>query len=51
MFFDTNVLVRSRAAPHHGLARRRMVSEGKETLRISRQILRKYLAVVTRPQS
>ena len=51
MFFDTNVLVRLRAAPHHGSARRRMVSEGNETSRISRQILREYLAVVTRPQS
>ncbi len=55
MFFDTNVLVRSRfeAAPHHGPARRRMIraSEGSETLRISRQVLREYLATVTRPQS
>lgn len=55
MFFDTNVLVLSRfeAAPNHNLARRRMFSacEGDETLRISRQVLREYLATVTRPQS
>ena len=55
MFCDTNVLVRSRfkAAPHHDLARRRMIraGEGNETLRISRQVLREYLAVVTRPQT
>ena len=55
MFFDTNVLVLSRfeAAPNHSLARRRMISacEGVETLRIGRQVLREYLATVTRPQS
>ena len=54
MFFDTNVLIRARfeAAPDHELARRRMskAAEGQEALRISRQVLREYLAVVTRPQ-
>ena len=55
MFFDTNVLIRARfaAAPDHELARRRMsqAAEGQEALRISRQILREYLATVTRPQA
>ena len=55
MFFDTNVLVRARfeAAPDHRLARLRMseASERRETLRISRQVLREYLATVTRPQA
>ena len=55
MFLDTNVLVRARfeAAPGHGLARRRMQEAGEsgEALRISRQVLREYLATVTRPQS
>ena len=55
MFFDTNVLIRARfeAAPGHELARRRMskAAEGHEALRISRQVLREYLAVVTRPQA
>ena len=54
MFFDTNVLVRARfeAAPGHLLARRRMSESGRtdEPLRISRQVLREYLATVTRPQ-
>ena len=54
MFLDTNVLVLSRfeAAPNHSRARHRMRTaiEGKETLRISRQVLREYLATVTRPQ-
>ena len=54
MFFDTNVLVRARfeAAPSHDLARRRMGEAGEsgEALRISRQVLREYLATVTRPQ-
>ena len=55
MFFDTNVLVRSRfeAAPSNAIARRRMkeTSDSGETLRISRQIVREYLATVTRPQA
>jgi len=54
MFLDTNVLVRARfgAAPNHDLARKRMQEAGKsgEVLRISRQVLREYLATVTRPQ-
>ena len=55
MFLDTNVLVRARfeAAPSHSLARRSLKEAGEsgEALRISRQILREYLATVTRPQS
>ena len=55
MFFDTNVLVRARfeAAPGHRLARRRMSEAGRtdEPLRISRQVIREYLATVTRPQA
>ena len=55
MFFDTNVLVRSRfeAAPGNAVARHWMkeTSDSGETLRISRQIVREYLATVTRPQS
>lgn len=55
MFFDTNVLVRARfeAAPGHRLARRQMSEIGgtDEPLRISRQVIREYLATVTRPQS
>ena len=54
MFFDTNVLVRARfeEAPSHILARRRMqeAGESREALRISRQVLREYLATVARPQ-
>lgn len=54
MFLDTNVLVRARfeAAPGHGPARRRVsdAGGGREALRISRQVLREYLATVTRPQ-
>jgi len=54
MFFDTNVLVRARfeAAPGHATARRRMQEAGEsgELLRISRQVVREYLATVTRPQ-
>ena len=54
MFLDTNVLVRARfeAAPGHAIARRRMQDAGEsgEYLRISRQVVREYLATVTRPQ-
>ncbi len=54
MFLDTNVLVRARfeAAPDHAIARRQMqeVGESGESLRISRQVAREYLATVTRPQ-
>ena len=54
MFIDTNVLVYSRIseAPDHHIARAsldRAVGDG-EPVRISRQIVREYLAVVTRPQ-
>ena len=55
MFIDTNVFVNSRIpdAPDHDVARERLdhALQGDETLRISRQILREYLAVVTRPQT
>ena len=54
MFIDTNVLVNSRisGAPHHVLARAYLerVFGGPEPLRISRQVIREYLAVVTRQQ-
>ncbi len=54
MFVDTNVLVNSRAAgaPHHEIARELLTTarQGAEPLRISRQVVREYLAVVTRPQ-
>ena len=55
MFVDTNVLVRARIleAPDHEVARDslgRALAES-EPLRISRQVLREYLAVVTRPQT
>ena len=54
MFLDTDVLVLARfeAAPRHRLARRRMREAGNsgEILRISRQVVREYLATVTRPQ-
>ena len=55
MFVDTNVLVYARfiEAPDHEAARASLESaiEKPEALRISRQILREYLAVVTRPQA
>ena len=54
MFLDTNVLVRARfeAAPSHGPARHWMgeVGASGEAMRISRQVMREYLATVTRPQ-
>ena len=54
MFIDTNVLVRARfaIAPQHGLARARLSDAigSSERPRISRQVVREYLAVVTRPQ-
>ena len=54
MFVDTNVLVNARAvsAPHHSRARDTLerALQGVEPLQISRQIIREYLAVVTRPQ-
>ena len=55
MFVDTNVLVRARfeAAPDHDSARRSLgaAADSNELLRINRQVLREYLATVTRPQS
>ena len=55
MFIDTNVFVNSRIphAPDHVIARERLVHaiRGHEPLRISRQIAREYLSVVTRPQT
>ena len=55
MFVDTNVLVAVRfvTAPAHTIARAALnrAGESTETLYISRQIVREYLATVTRPQS
>ena len=55
MFVDTNILVSSRLeeAPDHELARYLLgiAYQGTEPIRISRQILREYLAVLTRPQN
>ena len=55
MFVDTNVLINARFtdAPHHAAARASLenANDSSEPLRISRQILREYLAVVTRPQT
>ena len=55
MFVDTNVLVKARIleAPDHERARailERAFAE-PDALRINRQVLREYLAVVTRPQT
>ena len=55
MFIDTNVLVKSRIpnAPDHDVARISLdrAFRDPEPLRISRQVIREYLAVVTRPQT
>ena len=55
MFIDTNVLVYSRipGSPDHHVAREMLdhALQGSEPLRISRQIIREYLSVVTRPQA
>ena len=55
MFVDTNVLVKARIleAPDHDIARASLQRAFKlpEPLRISRQVLREYLVVVTRPQT
>ncbi len=54
MFVDTNVLIYARVsgAPDHDAARSRLDALlGVEPLRISRQVLREYLSVVTRPQT
>ena len=54
MFIDTNVLVKSRVAgaPDHDAARAALerALRDPEPTRISRQVIREYLAVVTRPQ-
>ena len=55
MFIDTNLLVAymNVDVPEHLNARAilDLALQGAEPLRISRQVLREYLAVVTRPQS
>ena len=55
MFIDTNVLVNSRVpgAPHHDAARAGLerAFRDPEPLMISRQVIREYLSVVTRPQT
>ena len=55
MFVDTNFLVNSYMleAPDHDIARAslELAFRDGEPLRISRQIIREYLAVVTRPQT
>ena len=55
MFIDTNVFVHSRIpdAPDHDAAQASLARawEGGQPLRISRQIVREYLSVVTRPQT
>ena len=55
MFVDTNIFVRAHmvGAPDHDIAIAGLerAIEDSEPARISRQIIREYLAVVTRPQS
>ena len=55
MFIDTNVLVKSRipGAPDHDAARASLerAFRDPEPLRISRQVIREYLSVVTRPRT
>ena len=55
MFIDTDILVKSRIleAPDHDVARARLerAFHNQEPMRISRQVLREYLSVVTRPQT
>ena len=55
MFVDTNVLVFARVveSPDHEIAVDRLerVVQSREPVRISRQIMREYLSVVTRPQT
>ena len=55
MFIDTNVFVYSRVleAPQHETARAMLerALQDEEPLKISRQVVREYLAVVTRPQT
>ena len=55
MFIDTNVLVSSRIprAPDPDVAREKLehALQSPEPVRISRQVVREYLSVVTRPQT
>ena len=55
MFIDTNVLINSRIshAPDHDVARAGLerAFQDLEPVRISRQVIREYLAVVTRPRT
>ncbi len=55
MFLDTNLFIPARfdAAPAHALARAALnrAERSGEVLRISRQIMREYLAAATRPQA
>lgn len=55
MFIDTNVLIHARISesPEHSIARARLQQavRDSEPLRISRQVVREYLAVITRPQT
>ena len=54
MFIDTNVLIKARIleAPDHAIARERLsrALQEPEPLRISRQLVREHLPVVTRGQ-
>lgn len=55
MFLDTNLFIPARfdAAPAHALARAALnrAERSGEVLRISRQVMREYLAAATRPQA
>ena len=55
MFLDTNLFIAARfdAAPAHAVARAALnrAERSGEVLRISRQVLREYLALATRPQT
>lgn len=55
IFLDTNVLIRASidTAPLHTIARERIATleQRRAELWISRQVLREYLAVLSRPQA
>ena len=55
MFIDTNVLVYARIldSPHHHAARTCLAQafQNFEPLRISRQVVREYISIMTRPQT
>ena len=55
VFIDINVFLNARIleAPHHDSARASLerALRGPEPIRISRQVIREYLAVITRPQA